>query len=174
MGKELLWATLWNLLKAPGLFWSLQKKRTYKLPGILDISLLLSNTQTWESKGEKGVLYSLNLWNGTYYPPSPIAGEGAQLWSRREAALSPPEQTLSAVTCPQCKPEDTWLWDFWQPHFWPRVEGIKIIIPSTPKMLFPFSQTLAALRGDRAPFPKHTLSAITCHLKEHAALLKCG
>lgn len=81
-------------------------------------------------------------WN-YYLPLLPAQTKESNWESRREAALSPSEQTLYlAIPYPRCKPEEISLWGFWQPRFWPGVKRIKIIIPSTPKTWLPFSQTL--------------------------------
>lgn len=125
-------------------------ERTYKLPGTFNIILLLSNMQTWENNGEwvgwggecRAFVSAFVRWN-YYLPLLPSQSKESNWDSRCETALSPSEQTLYlAIMYPRCKPEETSLWDFWQPRFWPGVKRIKIIMPSIPKTWLPFSQTL--------------------------------
>ena len=75
-------------------------------------------------------------------PPLPSQSKESNRDSTCETALSPLNRHYLAIMYPHCKPGETSLWDFWQPHFWSGVKRIKIIIPSIPKTRLPFSQTL--------------------------------
>lgn len=107
--------------------------------------------QTWKNNGEWGgvggggecpaLLSAFVRWS-YYLPLLPSQSKESNQDSTCETALSPLNRLYLAIMYPYCKPGETSLWDFWQPHFWSGVKRIKIIIPSIPKTQLPFSQTL--------------------------------